>query len=107
MIAAARISAAIEILHALARHSSLSANPTAVTLFLPDGRPAASDDEAGYVLQIGEQGPRALLGRRFLSQRIARLATMLDSQQSTIAGARWIDLRFADRAVLRTESASG
>ena len=54
-----------------------------------------------------EAADRAVLGRRLLAQRIARLAALLDSDESTLEGARWIDLRYADRAVLRTEPVSG
>lgn len=100
-------SLAIEILGALQRHGSLAANPTALTLYLPDRRSDASNDESGYVLELGPEGPRALLGQRLLSQRIARLAALLESEQTDVADARWIDLRYADRAVLRTEPVSG
>ena len=62
---------------------------------------------SGFVLQLGEEGPRALLGRRLLSQRVARLASLLDHGEETVATARLIDLRYADRAVLLTVPASG
>ena len=65
------------------------------------------DGTTGFVLQIGQEGPRALLGRRLLSQRVARLAALLDHDEETLATARLIDLRYADRAVLRTAPASG
>lgn len=100
-------SPAIEILGALPLHGPLAADPTALTLYLPDRRSDASDDRSGYVLELGPEGPRALLGRRLLSQRIARLAALLESEQADVAEARWIDLRYADRAVLRTEPVSG
>jgi len=102
---------AIALLSELRRHARLAADPRSVTLHLPQPSPApeGADDEAeaGYVLQLGETGPRAVLGRRLLSQRIARLAALLESEESALEGARWIDLRYADRAVLRTEPASG
>lgn len=63
--------------------------------------------ESGYVLEIGREGPRALLGQSFLKRRIARLAALLAQRDALVAGARVIDLRFADRAVLRTEPTSG
>ncbi len=102
---------ALEILDQLERHASLARDPAAVTLHLPG--PEASTPEgpagvrSGYVLQVGEQGPRALLGRRLLVERVARLASLLEEQEPTLRDARWIDLRYADRAVLRTEPASG
>ncbi|MFO0688733.1 MAG: FtsQ-type POTRA domain-containing protein [Myxococcota bacterium] len=63
--------------------------------------------ETGYVLEIGREGPRALLGQSFLKRRIARLAALLAQRDAVVASARIIDLRFADRAVLRTEPTSG
>ncbi len=109
---------AIAILEELRRHRVLAGNPSELTLHLPalpsdpasDGLVAATaepPEASGYELQIGEEGPRALLGVRFLEQRIARLATLLESEESSLHNARLIDLRYADRAVLRTEPASG
>ncbi|MEZ4332832.1 MAG: FtsQ-type POTRA domain-containing protein [Myxococcota bacterium] len=65
------------------------------------------EGESGYVLAIGESGPRALLGQSFLKRRIARLARLLGERDALLARARVIDLRFADRAVLRTGPTSG
>ncbi|MBK7950397.1 MAG: FtsQ-type POTRA domain-containing protein [Deltaproteobacteria bacterium] len=76
----------------------------------PDGSVEVNDSlagETGYVLEIGREGPRALLGQSFLKRRIARLAALLAQRDALVAGARVIDLRFADRAVLRTEPTSG
>lgn len=97
-------SSAIAILNEVGRHLSLTRDPNELTLLLPDPQ---SDLHSGYVLQIGEDGPRALLGKRFLRQRVARLAALLKSEEPKLTDARWIDLRYADRAVLRTEPASG
>ncbi len=98
---------ALEILGELSRHASLAADPSALTLYLPGVRASAEGalvgSQTGYVLQIGESGPRALLGRRLLTQRVARLAALLDHEETTVSSARLIDLRYADRAVLRTE----
>jgi cell division septal protein FtsQ len=118
--AAALSPEALDLLAELARHAPLARDPAAITLQLPDpeANAQAADDargseterapnESGYVLQVGETGPRALLGRSLLKQRIARLATLLDSDEPEISAARWIDLRYADRAVLRTEPVSG
>jgi hypothetical protein len=102
---------AIEILGELRRYASLINDPSHLTLHLPEHQTAKTGAEAevesGYVLQIGEEGPRAILGKNFFPQRVARLAALLDSEESKIHDARWIDLRFADRAVLRTEPVSG
>jgi len=102
---------AIEILGELKRYASLTKDPSVLTLHLPDHpvAPAGSEAESdsGYVLQIGEDGPRAVLGRQFFARRLARLAALLESEESKLQEARWIDLRYADRAVLRTEPASG
>lgn len=107
---------AIEILEELRRHMILTSDPTQLTLHLPEriGAGKAADDadrpgevQSGYVLQIGERGPRALLGKNFLQQRVARLAALLESEASQRSGAQLIDLRYADRAILRTEPASG
>lgn len=100
-------SEALEILDALSHHTILTADPNALTLHLPGVRASAEGalmgSQTGYVLQIGESGPRALLGRRLLTQRVARLAALLDHEEATVSSARLIDLRYADRAVLRTE----
>ncbi len=111
----------LEILSELRKHARLADEPSALTLHLPgphgeaaqaadtsdasEGDPLAG--ETGYVLEIGEQGPRALLGQTFLKRRVARLASLLDQRDPLLAGARVIDLRYADRAVLRTEPTSG
>ncbi len=105
---------ALEILAELSRHTELARDPAALTLHLPgaagDGGAAkASADrleataETGFVLEIGRSGPRVLLGQSFLKRRIARLAALLDQRDALVAGANVIDLRYADRAVLRTE----
>lgn len=108
----------LEILTELARHEGLARDPSALTLHLPvpaasasdadrsaerdaDDRPIAA--ETGYVLEIGRAGTRVLLGESFLKRRIARLAALLEQRDALLAGANVIDLRYADRAVLRTE----
>ena len=95
------------ILDALARHPRLARDPMQVTLYLPERGADASGEGSGFALQIGDEGPRALLGRRALAQRVARLAALLESEAADVRRARWIDLRYADRAVLRTEPAPG
>lgn len=103
--------AALEILRELKRYAVLTGNPSALTLHLPgllltdEGALRAS--ESGYVLELGDAGPRALLGRRLFPQRVARLAALLDEEGAMVESTQLIDLRYADRAVLRTEPASG
>jgi cell division septal protein FtsQ len=101
----------VEILAEIERHAVLVQNPATLILHLP-GVQAASEaallgSQTGYVLQLGADGPRALLGRRLFSERVARLAALVESDEPTLRHARLIDLRYADRAVLRTEPASG
>lgn len=102
---------ALEILRELTRHAALAGDPAALTLHLPgigrraDG--ALRGSPSGYVLELGAAGPRALLGRRFFSQRVARLAALLEEDAAMVQSAQLIDLRYADRLVLRTEPVSG
>ena len=102
---------ALLILDALTQHAALAQDPGRITLHLPgleaDENGVLRGNPAGFVLEVGDGGPRALLGRRLLTQRVARLASLLDEAEETVAHARLIDLRYADRAVVRTESASG
>ena len=104
-------SEALAILEAVAQHASLTRDSNAIRLYLPgletDAEGILRGSTSGYVLELGAEGPRALLGRRLFSQRIARLASLLDHDEDAIQAAALIDLRFADRAVLRTESTSG
>lgn len=119
---------AIEILEAIARHETFGSQGGDVRLHLPAlgvdaegatregviseaGDATADPTDAlaagGYVIQLGDEGPRALLGRRRFAQRVARLATLLEEEADAAMNARWIDLRYADRAVLRAESTPG
>jgi len=102
---------AMQILDEVRRHPGLAHDLAALTLHLPaleaDEDGVLRGSPSGFVLQLGEEGPRALLGRRLLSQRVARLASLLDHEEETIVTARLIDLRYADRAVLRTAPAPG
>lgn len=95
---------AIEILAAIERSAIRMEDARAVTLHLPSGESA---DQTGYVLQLGEEGPRALLGRRLFSERVARLAALVENGEPAFVAAHSIDLRYADRAVLRAEPISG
>ena len=109
VLAGALPEGAREILDEIAKHAPLASDPGALTLHLPrlatDADGTLRDDPSGFVLQLGEEGPRAILGRRLLPQRVARLAALLDHDEETARTARLIDLRYADRAVLRTETA--
>lgn len=100
---------ALEILRELKRYAALSANSNDLTLHLPAD--TATDEDpvsaSGYVLEFGDAGPRALLGRQLFSQRVARLAALLDEEEAMVQSAQLIDLRYADRAVLRAVPASG
>ena len=106
---------ALEILVELARYQRLAQDPSALTLHLPTagataGATAGDEPlagESGFVLELGREGPRVLLGQSSLKRRIARLASLLDQRDALLAGASVIDLRYADRAVLRTEPTSG
>jgi len=100
---------ALEILAELSRHRGLAQDPAALTLHLPSSgaREAAAEGGSGFVLDLGPDGPRVLLGQNFLKRRIARLASLLEQRDALLAGATVIDLRYADRAVLRTEPTSG
>jgi cell division septal protein FtsQ len=101
----------MEILEQIRRYASLAQAADRLTILLPDRTTGPDghvpDRLSGYAIQIGEEGPRALLGDRLLAQRVARLAALLDSEEATSRSARWIDLRYADRAVLQTKPASG
>lgn len=106
---------ALEILGEIERHTALAGRPSDLTLYLPG--PALADDGGGhgsredrtegYVLELGTAGPRALLGRQLFSQRVARLAALLEEDAAMVQSAQLIDLRYADRLVLRTEPVSG
>lgn len=100
--------AALEILAALREQPRFDAVQETLTLVLP-GRVEgnAADPHEGFVLELGEDGPRALLGRTALARRVARLSRLLDEGATGADTARWIDLRYADRAVLQTEPVSG
>jgi cell division septal protein FtsQ len=95
---------ALEILGAIERHATAGGLPNGLTLYLPV---IENGDDVGYVLQLGPDGPRAVLGRQLYAERLARLAALVESGESTFRSARLIDLRYADRAVLRAEPISG
>jgi len=77
--------------------------------------PSAGSTE-GWVLRFQERSLEVVLGHQHLEERLDRLGELLAAQLPSLErglgeekaehGIR-IDLRFADRAVLRSESASG
>lgn len=94
---------ALMILEGMQQEPRLSADSIEMTLHLP----TAAETHGGYVLQLGSDGPRALLGQTLLRERIARLAAILERVELELDGSRLIDLRYADRAVLQTVPTSG
>ncbi len=63
-------------------------------------------DPRGWVLEAGPDRPRVILGHERLAERVDRLAWLLQSRVDALRGTTEIDLRFADRAVLRSGEAS-
>jgi len=84
-----------------ARLSGLLGGERPLELVLP-----SSDDSQGWVLDPGPGRPRVILGHDRLAERIDRLEALLRSELVELRGAEEIDLRFADRAVLRSGAAS-
>lgn len=68
--------------------------------------PSPSSPE-GWILHSAHPPSAVILGLEGLERRVAQLAQLLGSDLREVRGAETIDLRFADRAVLRTASASG
>jgi cell division septal protein FtsQ len=93
----------LEILEALDRIPSFRESPSQWSVELPGKKEA----HEGYVLQVGAEGPRVLIGQTLLRERIARLASLLENVELELDASKSIDLRYADRAVLQTEPASG
>ena len=90
---------AVGLLRGLVRHADWGLELDALRLHLPDG-----DSEGGFVLELGLGGPRVALGRAHLDQRLDRLAALVARHASDLEDVRFIDLRYADRAVLESES---
>jgi len=67
--------------------------------------PEASSSE-GWVLHLSSPAQRVLLGSRDLEARLERLEWLLAADLASAREAEVIDLRFAERAVLRSASAS-
>jgi len=68
-------------------------------LSLPD-----PESSRGWVLRMGEPQRQVILGESGLDQRLEQLALLLETGPEELEAAREIDLRFADRAVLRSSS---
>lgn len=92
---------------ALARHLRSGALPELlaardrVELYLP--RPG---DPQGWILGSGDDRPLVILGHQQLLDRLTRLETLLRSRIGDVRTATHIDLRFADRAILRSSPVS-
>lgn len=75
--------------------------PDRIELHLP--RPG---DPQGWILDGGDGRPVVILGHQQLLDRLARLEALLRSRIGDVRTATHIDLRFAERAILRSASAS-
>ena len=64
-------------------------------------------DPQGWVIDAGDDRPLVILGHEQVGERLARLEALLRSQIGEVRGATQIDLRFVDRAILRSSPASG
>ena len=64
-------------------------------------------DAQGWTLVVGRDRRLVVLGREHLVLRLDRLEVLLRSNVDALDGTTTIDLRFADRAILRSSSASG
>jgi len=87
---------------ALGRRIDAFGHPStgAYLLHLPSGATGE-----GFVLEFSSPKRRVILGREHLSERLDRLERLLRSREPSVTAATVIDLRFADRAVLRAASA--
>ena len=65
-----------------------------------------ADSSEGWVLHLSSPEQRVLLGSRDLEARLERLNWLLAADLASAREAEVIDLRFAERAVLRSASAS-
>ncbi|MBW2272051.1 MAG: FtsQ-type POTRA domain-containing protein [Deltaproteobacteria bacterium] len=65
-----------------------------------------ANSSRGWVLHMGDPQREVILGESGLDQRLEHLALLLDAEPEALGAAREIDLRFADRAVLRSTSTS-
>jgi hypothetical protein len=61
----------------------------------------AADDPQGLTFRLGRPEARVVIGREDWEARLARLARLLAAGLPEAEGAHEIDLRFAERAVLR------
>jgi hypothetical protein len=66
----------------------------------------SQDSDEGWVLRTDAGRQRVILGHRELGPRIERLAMLLGADLGSARVAEEIDLRFADRAVMRSASPS-
>jgi len=90
---------AVELAHSVSRSRIGTARSSEIQL-------PAEDSSEGWVLRRNPGKRRVILGERDLGPRLQRLALLLASDLGSARGAAEIDLRFADRAVMRSESSS-
>jgi len=93
-----RLAAALDLAYALPGHGLALPEVIGVT---------APDDPEGYWLRLPDLAPRVVLGRDHPESRLAALARLLEAGRPEVAQAGSLDLRFADRAVLRAEPSQG
>jgi cell division septal protein FtsQ len=91
---------ALELVTALQR-PALAGMQSAMEIQLPD-----RDSAEGWILRAREGSLEVVLGHDHLDERLDRLAQLLESKQSGMEDIVRIDLRFADRAVLRRLAAA-
>ena len=98
------LQAALDLCRRLAERPlpAIAAGPQPLELRLP-----VAGSQEGWVLQSRDRSFEAVLGLDQLEARLDRLAQLLASPLPDVRAAVRIDLRFADRAVLRGASASG
>jgi cell division septal protein FtsQ len=75
--------------------------PSGLELHLPE-----PGSHRGWVLRVARPRLEVILGREAVELRLRRLARLLESGLREVRRARSIDLRFADRAVMRAASVS-
>jgi cell division protein FtsQ len=67
---------------------------------------AADADPDGFTLRLPNLNPRVVVGSSNFDERLAKLARLLEADSADLARAEFVDLRFAEQAVLRGTSPS-
>jgi hypothetical protein len=73
--------------------------PLPSELFISD-----ETDPAGFAFRLPNLKPRIVLGHDHFDERLASLASLLETELEEVEGSETLDLRFADQAVLRGAS---